>query len=294
MKILITGASGFIGQYLIKELSAEHEVLGLYLNGKLPRGNFKKARINLTEQDKLQEAVLEFAPDVLFHLAAISKPAVAESLPLETVRKINVDATRTLAETCEKIGAKMIFFSTDLVYDGEGKPFKKESEPLKPRSIYAKSKADAEREVKSVFDNYVILRIALHFGFGLNGTSSHFQEMFRSLEKKKPVKLFSDQYRTQLEVNESARMLEKLLRANVNATTLNFGGKERVSRYELGLMLSEICGFDKNLIEPILAEEILGKNNVKDVSLDVSKLAEVGIEARPLEETLYEICKNRK
>ncbi len=294
MKIFLTGASGFIGQYILRELSRNHAVLAQYFRGNLQASNHKTVKLDLRNVGKTREIIENFLPEIIIHAAAISKPAEAEQLGYSETAKINVEATKTLARIANELNAKIIFFSTDLVYDGNGKPFKKETEKTEPISVYAKTKLDAEKEIRENSDNYLILRIALHFGIGLNGAKNHFSEIFEKLAEKKPVKLFYDQYRTPLEATQSAKIILQLLETNVKNEIINFGGKERVSRFELGEILAEICGFDKNLLQKISLDEINSGNKVKDVSMNTDKLASIGVKRISVEASIYEICKKAR
>jgi len=292
MKIFITGGSGFIGQRLNAELSKKHEILTQYLSNEGNCGKFNSVKADITNTKILEKIISEFKPDAIIHTAAVSKPGVAEKLGEERVRKINVDASATLARLAEKHSARIFFFSTDLVYDGETPPFKKETEPPNPLSLYARSKAEAEKKIAENTENHVILRIALHFGFSVAGAKSHFSEVYENLLQNKHVKLFDDQFRTPLEATQSAKMLARLLETDVKNEIVNFGGKERVSRYELGEILAEVCGFDKNLLEKISLDAVNAQNKVRDVSMNTEKLETFGIERISLEESIYEICKN--
>ena len=294
MKIFITGGSGFIGQYLSLKFSQKHEVLSQYFSNKFDIPGVRRIRLDIRDENSLKQAAEEFSPDVIIHTAAISKPAVAEKLGKEKVFAVNVEPVKTLAEISNSINAKLVFFSTDLVYDGESNRLKKETDELKPVSIYAESKVEAEKTVSRFAENYLILRIALHYGLPLFGGSNFFAEMSRNLSEGKKVRLFTDQYRTPLEVSETPELIEKLLQTNVANEIINFGGGERISRYELGMLLVETCGFDKNLIEPITTDEVKSNILVKDVSMDTSKLKSYGITIRSVSENLERICRKLK
>ncbi len=294
MRIFIIGGSGFIGQYLSLEFSQKHEVLSQYFSNKFDIPGVRRIRLDIRDENSLKQAAEEFSPDVIIHTAAISKPAVAEKLGKEKVFAVNVEPVKYLAEISNSINAKLVFFSTDLVYDGENNRLKKETDELKPVSIYAESKVEAEKTVSRFAKNYLILRIALHYGLPLFGGSSFFVEMLQNLKVRKRISLFTNQYRTPLEVSETPKLIEKLLQTTVVNEIINFGGGERISRYELGMLLAEICRFDKNLIEPITTDEVKSNILVKDVSMDTIKLKSYGITTRSVSENLERICRKLK
>ncbi len=163
--------------------------------------------------------------------------------PTKTVYETNVTSTENLAKLCKHNNTKLIYTSTDLVYAGYRGSLLKEDAKLIPISLYAETKLMGEEKIKSTFDNYIILRTALMFGFGLNGTSCFFHQMYDKIKAGEKVKLFHDQFRSPLSVLEAARIIKFLCESEVTGEMINFGGTERMSRYDLGLMLCKVCRF---------------------------------------------------
>lgn len=279
MKIFITGGSGLLGQYLNIELSKYHTILTQY---HLNPGNcveFNNVRLDLTNSSALKEVFSDFNPDIVLHIAAISNPQLAEKIDSKTVYAINVKATEQLAQLCKIHNTKLIYTSTDLVYAGYRSSMLKEDAKLIPVSLYAETKLMGEVKIQDTFNDYIILRTALLSGFGLNHSTNHFHQMYQNLKDGKEVKLFTDQYRTPLSVIDAARMINQLIQKDIKTEILNFGGKERVSRYELGEILCEIAGFDKNLLVKITMDDLPGLNKVEDVSMNTDRLQSFGIKS---------------
>jgi dTDP-4-dehydrorhamnose reductase len=289
MKILITGGSGLLGQYINLVLSKQNQILTLYNSNPGNCNDYHSAKINLTDFAKLKEIILTFEPDVVIHSAAISRPEKCDEMPEEYVRNVNVNSTLTIAESCDNSGAKLIFTSTDLVYDGDYGQMLKEDSGLKPVSLYAETKLQSENEIKNIFENYIILRTSLLFGLGLNHSVNNFHNMFYYFKSNKPVKLFFDQYRTPLSLTDAAALIEELISLDIKKVILNFGGRERVSRAELGEILCEIGKFDKSLIEKISMSDVGKLHKVADVSLNTEKLQSLGLKQKSIEESIYEI-----
>ena len=161
---------------------------------------------------------------------------------------------RELLNCAIKIIQRLIYTSTDLVYAGYRGSMLNEDAKLIPVSLYAETKLMGEVKIQQTFDNYLILRVALLFGFGLNHSKNHFEEMFENLKNKKRIKLFYDQFRTPVSLNEITKVIDKLSKMDIKHEIINTGGKERVSRVELGELLCKVAGFDKSLIDKIIYE----------------------------------------
>jgi len=167
----------------------------------------------------------------------------------------------------------------------------KEDTKLIPISLYAETKLMGEVKIQQTFENYLILRIALLYGFGLNHSRNHFAEMYDNFKSNKKVKLFYDQFRTPISLKEVARVINKLCRIDIKEEIINTGGKERVSRVELGELLCDAAGFDKSLIERISMNEFKDIPMVADVSMNTEKLQSYGIKLKSIEVSIKEIIK---
>jgi dTDP-4-dehydrorhamnose reductase len=289
MKILITGGSGLLGQYLNVVLTKNHNILTLLNNNLGNCSNFKSQKIDLLDNKKLNSIFNDYRPDVVIHTAAISQPILPEKISPKDIYDINVIVTKNIAQLCDKFKTKLIYTSTDLVYAGYRGSMLKENAKLIPASLYAETKLMGEIKIQKTLDNYLILRTALLFGFGLNHSKNHFHQMFINLKQGKQTKLFTDQYRTPISLLESARIINELISIDIKSEIINFGGTERVSRYEIGEILCEITKFDKNLLTKITMDDVPNLAKVEDVSLDTTKLHSFGIKQKSIEEMIVEI-----
>jgi dTDP-4-dehydrorhamnose reductase len=294
MKILITGGSGLLGQYLNLRLSKNHQILTTYNSTVRNCSGFPNIQLDLNDYKKVDETFNNFLPDAVIHTAAISSPQKAAMLKPKEVYKINVNDTLNIAEMCKKYEAKLIYTSTDLVYAGYRGSMLKEDAKLIPTSIYAETKLMGEIKIQETFDNYLILRTCLLFGIGLNGSTNFFHKMYFDFKNRKKIKLFKDQFRTPLSLFDAARMIDELLESAVTKEVINFGGSERVSRAELGALLCEAANFDKSLIEPISMAEITDYPQVADVSLNIDKLTSLGIKPNSIKDSILKILETQK
>lgn len=290
-KVLITGGSGLLGQYLNL---ASAKKLYTYTTFRYNSGNcrnFPSSKIDVRNSNELGKLFEILDPDIVIHTAAITNPITKENQTAKDYFETNVTATKNIAELCEQHKSKLIYISTDLVYAGYRGSFLKEDAKLIPATLYAETKLVGEQKVKDSTDNYLILRTVLLYGIGLNHSRCHFQNMLDDLKNKKPAKLFVDQFRTPISLIDASRIIVDLASMELNKETINLGGLEKVSRWELGEILCSLAGFDKNLMQKIKMDEIPNFPKVEDVSLNTEKLQSLGIKPRTIEENLREIIK---
>ncbi|MFZ1321092.1 MAG: SDR family oxidoreductase [Ignavibacteria bacterium] len=289
MKIIITGGSGLLGQYLNIYLNREHSILTVYNNSVGNCTEYNSLKTDLNNTYYLSEVIKEFRPDILIHTAAVSRPEECDKLSYEYVIKINYNLTKLLSEYCNKIKCRLIFTSTDLVYDGDTNKIQDESSIPKPVSLYAQTKLDSENFIRENCNDYLILRTSLLYGIGLNGSSCNFHNMLISFKKGEKVRLFYDQYRTPLSLHNSAEIIDEIAKSDIKNLTMNFGGSERISRSELGEMVCRKFNFDLDLIEKTSLKESVTKNKVIDVSMNTDMLRSFGFSQMSIEESLEKI-----
>ena len=289
MRILITGGAGFLGQYLNYEISKKHELLTLYFHTQRNCAQFNSLQVDICDNKKLSSVFDSFKPNVVIHTASISTPQKAASLPTRTVYEINVKATEQIAQCCSLHSSKFIYTSTDLVYAGYRGSYLTEDAKLIPVSLYAETKLMGEEKIKSTFDNYIILRTALMYGFGLDGVKNFFHEMYEKLEAGEKVKVFYDQFRSPLSILEAARIINVLCDSEIKNEIINFGGEERLSRYEFALKVCKLKGFESDLLVKTSMFDIPDLPHVADVSMNIDKLKSFGIKLKSVDECLEEI-----
>ena len=285
-KILITGGSGVLGQHLNIEAAKENEILTLYNNNVGNSDEFKGIKADIINFNLMKEIFSSFKPNVVIHTAAVTNPILLPGQDPKDVFKINVTATKNIAELCKQFNARLIYISTDLVYAGYRGSMLKEDAKLIPVSLYAETKLMGEMKVKETLENYLILRTALLYGFGLNHSRCHFHKMNEELKNGKPIKLFVDQFRTPISLQETVQIITKIAQMDIMNEIINLGGVERASRYELGEILSSVAGYDKSLLQKITLDDVPQLPKVEDVSLNTDKLQSLGIQQMSIEESI--------
>ena len=292
IKVIITGGGGLLGQYLNLAASGKYDILTIYNSNPGNCLRFNSANTDLRDEDRFNKLFADFKPNIVIHSAAITNPIPKPDQNPKLYYDVNVKAAKNLAELCEKYNSKLFYISTDLVYAGYRGSMLKEDAKLIPASLYAETKLMGEVKIQETLENYIILRTSLLYGFGLSHSRCHFHNMFEDLKNNKPVKLFIDQFRTPISLKEAARIIIELLQKEIKAETINLGGLERVSRYELGEILCNEAGFDNRLLEKIRMSDVPQLPKVEDVSLNTDKLKSIGIKQKSVGESIKEILKD--
>ncbi|MES2201518.1 MAG: sugar nucleotide-binding protein, partial [candidate division FCPU426 bacterium] len=194
-RVLVTGASGFLGSNLaLKAVEQGHEVWGTYLSKPFTLAGVRAEKLDICLPAAINLLFEQIRPDHVFHLAAISQPDVC-ALDNAACRQINVQGSKMLAEACARSGAKLIFSSSDLVFDGSIK-FAREEDPANPLGAYGRSKLDAETAILGISGSRALaMRAVLMYGWGRASGRSFAENWLRNFMVRKPVGAFSDQYR---------------------------------------------------------------------------------------------------
>ena len=290
-KILLTGGSGLLGQYLNIETAKRNEILTLYNNNIGNCDEFKCTKADITNFNLVEEIFSTFKPNVVIHTAAVTNPIPLPRQNPKDVYNVNVNAIKNIADLCNQFDTKLIYISTDLVYAGYRGSMLKEDAKLIPVSLYAETKLMGEMKVKETLENYLILRTALLYGFGLNHSRCHFHKMNEELKNDKPVKLFVDQFRTPIYSQDAVEIITKIAHMDIRNETINLGGVERVSRYEMGEILCSVAGYDKSLLQKISLDDIPELPKVEDVSLNTDKLQSLGFKQKSIEVSISKIIR---
>lgn len=293
MRVLITGGSGLLGQYLNEKISEENEILTLYNDNKGNCRNFNSLNADIRDWAKMSSFFNNFRPEAVVHTACYSRPEQCAKLSRDDVYLLNVEATELIAQLCNDFHAKLIYTSTDLVYDSVKGGMLSEESNLNPLTLYAESKLMGELSIQKYSDNHVILRVALLIGFGKTHSRNNFHLTYEKLKENNKVNLFRDQFRTPLSLFDAAVMINELLKMNVRNEILNFGGPERISRLEIGKAICDFCKFDSSLINDLSCKSVEGLPQVPDVSMNTDKLRSFGFNQKSFSESIRHICERR-
>jgi dTDP-4-dehydrorhamnose reductase len=270
MRILVTGAAGQLGTYVVKALAGEGAEVKAWgrADGRSPSG-VEVEGVDL-EAEGWESRLDATSPDAVLHLAAISA-AEAVRLDPEKSERVNVVATRRLADWCDRRGRRLVFTSTDLVFDGS-KPWNREEDPAEPILAYGRTKRTAEPFVTAT-SRGLVARVSLLYGFSRNGRDAYFDRTVAALRRGEPQALFEDEFRTPLDLATAGRFLIALTRSEV-AGIVHVAGAERMSRFDLIRRAAVALGLDATLVRANRRSDVsLPEPRPADVSLDTSRLA---------------------
>lgn len=275
-KLLVTGASGFLGWNICQVAKSQWDVYGTYNSSPVTDTGVKFIKTDLTVLADFQQLWKQIKPDAVIHAAAASKPNFCQENP-QLSHQINVIAAGNIASLCVEAGIPCVFTSTDLVFDGLNPPYG-EADPVCPINIYGEQKVKAEQEILGRYPQAAICRMPLMYGIASPHTGSFIQGFIKTLKSGNSLNLFDDEFRTPVSGTTAARGLLLAIEKRVNGI-LHLGGKQRISRYEFGLLMAQVLDLPIDKITPGKQQDVKSiAPRSPDTSLDSSQAFDLGYE----------------
>lgn len=289
MKVFVTGVAGQLGHDVMNELASRgYEGIGTDLapeyNG-VQDGSYvttaQYVSLDITDKEAVDKTIQEIHPDVVVHCAAWTAVDAAEDEDKQAkVRAINAGGTQNIASACKEVNAKMVYISTDYVFDGQGtEPWQPDCKDYKPLNVYGQTKLEGELAVSKTLDKYFIVRIA--WVFGKNG-NNFIKTMLNVGKKYDTLKVVNDQIGTPTYTYDLARLLVDMIVTDkygyYHAT--NEGGY--ISWYDFACEIFKQAGYTNTVI-PVTTEEYGLSKAARPFNsrLDKSKLVENGFKPLP-------------
>ena len=230
-------------------------------------------RCDLTRYADLKELFREVRPDAVLHAAALSDPNRCQQEP-ELSRRVNLEASVTLAGLCGDAGIPCVFTSTDLVFDGQQAPYAEDAAPC-PVNRYGEHKMLAEIAMRERGPRLCVCRLPLMYGNPGPVAKSFLQPLAAALRAGRPAKLFTDEFRTPADARDVAVGL--FLALDALPPLLHLGGPERLSRFEFGRLVAELVGAERTLVQGCRQTEVpMAAARPPDVALDSRRAFALG------------------
>lgn len=259
MKILVTGANGFIGFYIVKKLLLQlHTVIA---TGKgtcrIPFTNhpgFIYAEMDFTDPYAIDNVFEKYQPEVVIHCGAMGKPDECEQNQAMAYM-VNVEATVHLLVNAEVFKSFFIFISTDFVFDGEGQGMYKETDERKAVNYYGRTKIEAEDAVMEYAYDWCIVRTVLVYGKPQAGRDNILTTVKNKIEKGEGYNVFDDQVRTPTYVEDIADAVSSIIEKKATGI-YHISGEEILTPYEMAVKTEELFNLNTSLIKKVTANEI--------------------------------------
>ena len=281
-KLLVTGASGFLGWNLCQLAKQQWDVYGTYFSKAVEIPGVTLVKADLRDLQEIKQLYSEIKPAAIIHTAAQSSPNFCQTYPDES-HQINVTASCNIAELSADDDIPCVFTSTDLVFDGLNPPYR-ETDLVSPVNRYGEQKVLAEQGMLERYPKVAVCRMPLMFGMAQSATS-FIQPFIKALREGQELSLFTDEFRTPVSGTTAASGL--LLALEKVEGLIHLGGKERVSRYEFGRLMADVLELPQEKLKACRQKDVpMAAPRSADVSLESSKAFALGYEPLSLREEL--------
>lgn len=267
MKVLVTGAKGLLGSEVVEELKRrQHKYIAVDID-----------EMDITDNGAVRKVVGQTRPGCIIHCAAYTAADAAEDNP-DICNKINVGGTENIINACREYDIKLVFVSTDYVFDGSGTHFHLPSEECNPINVYGMSKYRSETMIKSMLEKYFIVRTS--WLFGPNGRN-FVKAILKKAETADKLTVVCDQIGSPTYAPDLARLLVDM--AEMDKFGIYHATNEGIcSWYEFACEILKLAGKTNVTVIPVTSEEYAAKAaRPKNSRLSKDKLDEHGFERLP-------------
>ena len=277
--ILVTGASGLLGSKIVELSKNDYLVTPLHNTRPLHSNSLK---LDITNASEVLNLFHKLKPNILIHTASETDVDKCET-EKKHAWKINVEGTHKIALACSKSGAKLIYISTDYVFDGEKGNYNEKDKP-NPINYYGVTKLEGESQVTSQCQNYAILRASVLYGW--HPWKQNFATwVINMLKQNKEITVVEDHYNTPTLADNLAEIVIEAVQKDLQGL-YHASGSERISRYEFARRIAKAFHLDQNLIKPIKMSQLTAwiAKRPSDSSLNIDKIKKQ-LETKPLNVT---------
>ena len=267
MKVLVTGVKGQLGYDVVKECEKRGiEAIGVDVE-----------EMDITDAAACERVITEAKADAVIHCAAYTAVDAAEDNE-DLCRKVNAEGTRNIAEVCRKLDIKMMYFSTDYVFNGQGERPWEPDDPREPLNVYGQTKYEGELAVQELLEKYFIVRIA--WVFGVNG-KNFIKTMLRLGKERGAVSVVDDQIGPPPYTYDLARLVVDMIQTD-RYGIYHATNEGLCSWYEFACQIFKAAGMNQVKVTPVDSTAFPAKaKRPHNSRMDKSKLAENGFEPLP-------------
>lgn len=282
-KILLTGAEGFFASRFYEFYKGKYEIIPL-----------KRGDLDIRDENRALELLKFHKPDYVIHTAAVADTKKCEENP-EFSYDINVMGTMNIAKACNDVKAKLIYLSTEQLYNGneESGPYSEEKNPPRPNTVYGKHKLIAEKEIQSLIEEAWILRLTWLFGLperGCKVNSNIVWNVINAALKGRGIRLPVNEYRGMTYVYDVLKNIEAIF--DVPYGIYNTGSENDMSTYEAGSIVLDEIGLGYKIDEIIIKDEDRYKDKPRDLRISNAKFKKAGIEFMETSEAIAKCIKD--
>lgn len=276
-KVILTGSGGFLSSRIYKSYENVYDITPL-----------SRKELDITNHRAANKIIEDVKPDIIIHTAAISATQACEDNP-ELANKVNVDAAVNIARSAARIGAKMMFLSTEQIFNGNSNdgPYKESDEAI-PSTVYGKTKLKVEELLKKEINELWILRLSWMFGLPEREVPNNpnlFWKVITAILTGTPIKISTNEYRGVTYVYDLIDNLQRIF--TLPYDTYHFGSENEKSTYDTGVYILEQIGIEKDTIDKmIIRDEDKHKNQKRDLRMSYNKIKSQSIEIKTTQESI--------
>ena len=260
MRVLITGAGGFIGRHLIRRLRRDSgpSISGTYRSQPPDAAGGEWHRLDLTDAAELGRVFRLSMPDAVVHLAAMADVGTAEREPVAATA-VNVTATSEIARLCAQHESRLVFVSTEYVFDGR-RGFYREDDDPNPTTHYGRTKLEGEREVERLASNLCTVRTSIVYGWPAPGRRNFVPWLVERLRAGQTYEGSTEVLRTPVYVGYLVNGIARLAEGDQQGIQ-HIAGSDWVSMYDFALAVAEGFGLDPSLVVPVSSSDSQGAHD---------------------------------
>ena len=285
-RILVVGSNGMLGQRTIRFFSRQNnfEVLGCSVEEEPLTNYCDYVCCDLTKRENVKKIIYDFYPDYIVNAAAYTNVDLSED-KREIAWKVNVKGVEYLAETARVLDSHIIHISSDYIFDGTNGPYAENAKP-NPLGYYGRTKLASENALKISGAVYTIIRTNVLFGIA-DSRPDFVRWVINSLKENKQIRIVTDQYNNPTFIDDLVQAVSKIIEFEKDGI-YHIGGRDFLSRFEFADKIADFFNLKKNLIKPIVTEELnqRARRPLKSGLITLKAETELGYKPHTINESL--------